>query len=104
MSVEASPALPLASKTSRRPAGATRYEELVGALRKTLRHSRRLTILEQAEVDRCARLAVLAEQAAADPGLSIDTRLRAESLADQALRRLLGSRLKLMEHAYAARS
>jgi hypothetical protein len=93
---DATPLLP-ASKASRRPVGATRHEEMVGALRKALRHSRRLTILEQAEVDRVAALAVLAEQARADPTASVDVKLRAEHFADQSLRRLLRGALERLE-------
>jgi hypothetical protein len=99
---DATPLL-LASKASRRPVGATRHEELVGALRKALRHPRRLTILEQAEVERVARLAVLAEQAAADPHTSVDVRLRAEAAADTAVRRLLGSRIAVLEASHGGR-
>jgi hypothetical protein len=104
MSLEASPTFPLASKVSRRRAGATRHEELSVALRRALRLGRRPTIIEQAEIDRAARLSVLAEQAAADPATSTDVQLRCEHFADAAVRRLLRGRLKALEAMHGWRS
>ena len=80
------------------PAG--RAAELRTALLRTLRLGRRPTTLEDTEIARVVRLHILAEEAgSASPHI----RLRAEALADAALRRLLGGRVKAMEAAHGVR-
>ena len=74
-----------------------RHAELRAALLRTLRLGRRPTTIERAEIDRAIRLQMLAEQAASDPGASVDVRLRAEHFSDVALRRLLRGRLAVLE-------